>query len=515
MNALTKKGEMLQKFIGQRAALRNTRLQDKAKIKNSARTTTIPVAARKFQHSFVIGIAIVGISSLALSACSSSPRATKSGTPLVSFEQSAAVSANGTIPTNRSALTNCGSAQYGWLSELTHVSISQAKVAKHWGPFVPSGPKGPNGAPVMAKQMMASGTLISPNVGNVDVPFDHPYGGDTSFDMTLAPAFEGLDQGFAIPGHSSWPKGKIHDEIQAGLIPHISGTDQITPGESWPNFATTDQQNIVPGFTPQNGDQAAVMGSWVTDCGHRDFHPELHSVNFMAYGHRTGNATLAHAFYSPYEVSQLYNPNLSLSGEVTNPSTLASQSTQDILHYIVTAIVRLATGKDQAATLPQVLVPFTSSPAPWSVCAPPGTSGTSLKVSYDFSVRSGVSISVSPDSSTGCALVTSKLTSVYKPANAPGQMECPTDWSWLDANAIGNGGVGQVSIPQLILKQVQKISPTLAASLASKVNSPVLSNCYPPLTVSGLASTTSSVQKIVTVSNQVLPLAGWIRVSWN
>ncbi len=459
-------------------------------------------------------IAAFGLAAAGLGACSSSTHTVARSQPGVSFVQSAALAANGTLPTDRSATLNCGSDQYGWLTELTHVPISQAKVAKHLGAFIPTGPVGPDGKPVMAKQMMASGTIASPGAGASDVPLDHPYGGDFSFDERLIPAYDGLDKGYPAPGHGPTKPNLIHDEIQTGMLPHVAGAVQISPGEQWPDLATADESNVVPGFTPQAGDSAAVMGSWVTDCGHRDFHPELHQVNFMAYGHRSGNATVAHAFFNPYESSQLYNPDTALSGKVNDPSTLSSPNTQNVLKYIVTAIERVATGQDPQATLPQVLVPFTSSPAPWKVCAPAGTSGSNLKVSYDFSVRAGVSVTVSPDDASGCATVTTRLTSSYRPADAPGQAECPVTWDWMDSNAIGNGGITQVNIPQEILSQVKAFSPSLAATLAPKVNLPLLVNCYPPLTVSGIPAPDSGAHTVHTSATQVLPFAGWVKVNW-
>lgn len=468
-------------------------------------------------------VAAAVVAAATVSACSSTTptgggsakHSTRPGEPLVAFVQSAAVAADGPVPTDRSAVLNCGSSKYGWLSELAQgVSITKATVGDHWGAFVPAGPMGPGGKPAMAKQMMASGTIVSPAPGATDVPFDHPYGGDESFDEKLAPAYGALDQSFPSEGNAAYPAGTIHDEIQLGLIPHVPGADQISPGESWPDAATADESHIAPGFTPQSGDAAAVMGSWVTDCGHQDFHPELHTVSFMAYGHRAGDATVAHAFYDPYEVSQLYNPDTSLSGKVNDDARLTSPSTGNILHYVVTAVTRLAAGLDQAATVPQLLVPFTASPAPWLVCAPPGTSGTTLKVSYDFSVRPGVTVAVVAAPSTGCATVTTDLTSAYTAADAPGQRECPTSWSWLNTNAFGQGGTGHVDIPQLILQYVRKISPSLAAALAPKVNAPLVSNCYPPLTVSGLSSPGDAVERITTSPSQVLPFAGWVEVSW-
>jgi hypothetical protein len=465
-------------------------------------------------------LALAATSAALLGGCSSAaapanaPRVTSRG-PEVSFVQAAALAANGPIPTDRSALLNCGSATYGWLSELTHVSISAARVTRHWGAFIPSGPAGPDGKPVMAKQMMASGVIESPSGGGAeDVPFDHPYGGDVSFDEKLAPAYAALDQAFPAPGESRFPASTIHDEIQVGLLPHQPGAGAIHAGESWPDAANGAVAGVLPGFSLQAGDQAAVMGSWVTDCGHQDFHPELPTVNFMAYGHRTGSATVAHAFYAPYEVAQLFNPDTALSGKVSDPSVLRSSASQDVLHYVVTAITRLATGQDQAVTVPIVLAPFTASPAPWQVCAPAGTSGHSLAVGYDFSVRTGVHVAVRTDAATGCAVVTTTLTPAYRPADAPGQAECPTTWAWLDKNAFGQGGVGHVDIPSLVLAQVRKISPALATAIAPKIVRPPVSNCYPPLTVAGLAAPGTGLRRVSTVAGQVMPFAGWVDVAW-
>ena len=460
--------------------------------------------------------------SLALAACSSgsgssvpagtTTHQTPAGTPLVSFVTAAAVAADGAIPQG-TAVGTCGSPTYGWISELAHVSVSQAKVSRHWAAFI----RTDNG--LGAKQMEASGTITDIGIGATDVPFDHPFGGDMSFDEHVDAPFVALDQNLGTsPGN---PPQTVHDELMAGLIPHSPGHTDLTPGVSWPDYAQKTTEGIATGFTPQTGDRVAVMGSWVVDCGHTDFHSELHSITFMAYGHQQGTATVAHAFYNPYEVAQVFNPDPALSGKVTDTSVLTSSASQDVLHYLVTAIVRVASGTDPQATAPAMLEPNTESPTPWTVCAPAGSSGTRLSVSYYFSVRPGVSVKVTPDSTTGCATVTTTLTPAYQPSDIGGQQLCPTDWSWLDKNAFSEagsfGGTGNAphDIPSVILQQVAKISPTLVGALRPKIFRPLQSVCFEPLAVAGLTSPSPAATTITTTTSQLVPFAGWLEVAWS
>jgi hypothetical protein len=468
-------------------------------------------------------LAGLALASIALAACSSSsspastttsspaPGRTPAGAPLVSFVTASALAVNGTVPQGTAAGT-CGSPKYGWISELAHVSLSQARVKRHWAAFVPT----PDG--LGAKQMEASGSITSIGIGATDVPFDHPFGGDMSFDEHVDQPYVALDQNLG-PNQGGNPPDTVHDELMAGLVPHAAA-GVLTPGVSWPDYAQRAMSGIAPGFVPQAGDRVAVMGSWVVDCGHTDFHSELHSITFMAFGHREGDATVAHAFYNPYEVAQVFNPDPSLSGKVDDPGVLTSSASQDVLHFLVTAIIRLASGADRQATAPVMLEPNTQSPTPWTVCAPAGTSGHHLAISYDFSIRPGVSVFVEPDRSDGCATVSTTLTGSYRPPEVTGQQLCPTAWSWLDKNAFGEagtfGGTGNAphDIPTLILQQVGHIAPGLVNALRPKIGLPLQSVCFEPLVVDDLSSPSAAATTVTTVSSQLVPLAGWVRVAW-
>ncbi len=328
-------------------------------------------------------IAVVVAAAAVLASCSSTaPKAapaqtsptgasSAAGPPLVSFEASAALAANGPLATGQTAASTCGSNRSGWLAEIAKVGLSAAKVSKHWAFLEPLG----NG--ITGRQLQGSGTITSIDVGNVDVPFDHPFAGDMSFNEKLDSPYVGLSRNLGVgltPGEGD-PRGVVHDELMTGLMPHPVGNGSLGATSTWPQYATNSAKTVTQAFVPRTGDRVAVMGYWVVDCGHTDFHTELHSVTFMAYGHRSGSATVAHAFFNPYEEAQLYNPDLALAGLVSDPSRLDAPATQNILKYLVTAIVRVASGQDKQATLPVLVEPNLQSPAPWTVCAPPGTRG--------------------------------------------------------------------------------------------------------------------------------------------
>ncbi len=479
---------------------------------------------RRRQRLAVVVVPIIAAASMA--ACSSGAPSSGSAvhrvsasTPLVSFEQAEALAADGVIPAG-TAIGTCGSSQYGWLSEVEHVGLSKAKVTRHWAAFVPTGDG------LAAKQMEASGTIADSDLGANDVPFDHPFGGDLSFDEELATPFAKLDQNvgpLAARGQGN-PRQTIHDELMTGLLPHSSSSASRPSGSSWPVFAQQSESGISPGFTPAKGDAVAVRGSWVADCGHEDFHSELHSVSFMTFASAEGTGvTVAHAFANPYEVAQVFDPNFLLDGDMALTPAERAAAGQNLLEYIVTAILRVAEGKDRTATLPMMLEPNTGSPTPWVVCAPPGSSGSSLQVSYAFTARPGVSIAVQPNAATGCAVVSTEIGAGYAPENPPGLSTCPTSWAWLSANAFSDsmtasyGGKGNSTgnIEQDILNELKSISPALARSLAPTLDRGLVSLCYPPLTIPTLPSPASGVHSVATSATQAVPFAGWVRVSWN
>src|SRR5438552_3555096 len=80
-------------------------------------------------------------------------------------------------------------------------------------------------------------------------------------------------------------------------------------------------------FFPQDGDRTAVYGHWIIDCGHPDFHSEVHPPSFMSFAHQDGNTTVVHAFADPYYEDQLFNPDPSLANQLSNTARLSDADT--------------------------------------------------------------------------------------------------------------------------------------------------------------------------------------------
>jgi hypothetical protein len=113
-----------------------------------------------------------------------------------------------------------------------------------------------------------SGTAVSPEISEGDMPFTHPFGFDWEFYVApdqpylslLAPSNAGRpgDDGEFINAvrHArddlrlSVPKGVLGVEIDQGLVPEE--------------------------YRAQDGDRVVVFGRWIVDCGHSDFHSEIH-----------------------------------------------------------------------------------------------------------------------------------------------------------------------------------------------------------------------------------------------
>jgi hypothetical protein len=432
------------------------------------------------------------------------------GTSPVSFVEGDALRANGTLPAGRAA-DICGSDRYGWLAEIAHTGLANAKVSREWAAFVPVA----HG--LAARQMEASGVITKAAQGTGDVPIDHPYGGDLSFDEHLTPAFAKLDQNLGDTRVGGNLPDTIHDEIPNGLLPHAASA---VPARTWPSYAADVEHGVAPGFLPEVGDAVAARGSWVVDCGHVDFHSELHSVSFLAFGRVSGTATVAHAFANPYEVAQVYDPVLARDDALRLTPQQRAASAHDVLRYIPTAVLRLATGADRAVTVPVALQATTGSPTEWLVCAPAGSSGHHLRVSYAFSTRPGVSVQIRPHDDTGCATVTTTMGPGYTPLDPPGQKLCSTPWSWLDraladqADTVGGLGASTPNLQDDILNQVKALSPELARRIAPKLARGVLALCFPPLRVASMPSPSQAVTMTKRSTTQALPFAGWIRVAW-
>ncbi|NNN20964.1 MAG: hypothetical protein HKL80_03055 [Acidimicrobiales bacterium] len=468
------------------------------KIKSSARVATLLAA-----FALVAGIIF------ALTANGKPSKPLGPSLPIVQFDQSQAVAFNGKIPTPN-ATAACGRNQYGFIAEIQYVGITNTKITKHYGPIIPLA----NGLP---KQMEASGVVTDGAGGNNDFPFDHEYGGDFSFDVSLDSPYASLSQGAGTSGGT--PSGIEHMEIQTGELPHLSSdplTQSIPPGETWPEYATAAQSGVIPGFQPQAGDAVAAQGDWIIDCGHTDFHSEFHEATFLAFGHDSNGAAVVHAFYNPYIPSEIYNPNPNLAPEVNNPSNLALSNSKPLVpDFLVQSIVSYVQNKSTAPiVVPELIEGSTTPPAPFTVCAPTANGKTNLSISYQFNVRPGVNVSETQDNTSGCATFTTTFSSTYQTAPPQGETMCPVSWTWLNQNAGVYAQGGSINLQQTIYNDASAVLPQDKSLFQALLQHRIHVTCYNMMS-SSITSPTSGVQAVSTVTNQLYPIIGWVQAKWN
>src|SRR3954453_1768725 len=125
---------------------------------------------------------------------------------LVEFDSAAAVAANGSIPAVpakplEEAKEACGSETSAWGSELLTTAPSEIKVPNEWGDIVPG------------KEVMVSGTVHNvSSPGDADIPIDHPFSADTTFDVTLDEPYWSLARELTSESEGNPSKHELHME---------------------------------------------------------------------------------------------------------------------------------------------------------------------------------------------------------------------------------------------------------------------------------------------------------------
>lgn len=417
--------------------------------------------------------------------------------PGLAFDEATATGANGTVPT-ATPLGACGSPTATYLSEFLNGSPTDAKVLYHWGDII------------AGKEMMVSGVARNVNRGIVDLPFDHPWSGDLTFDVDLDPAYRALGQhvGASPPGQGEAGVGQIHVELEQGQLPHVPARGGPATGAAWQDNSAAAAQRVRGEFVPRDGDRVAVMGRWVIDCGHPDFSAELHPITFMAFGRTENNKTVVHALANPFRVSQKYTPDPASAGSVSDTTRFQDPSVKPYPPFFVDEVLRLL-GVGQPATdhlRAPVLVEATyPRPTPFSVCAPSGVSTAHLKVASRFVVRPGVSVNFTADRGTGCASFSTSVGPAYTAANLAAR-SCDMPWDWLNQQAAEAAGVSSLDVRQIIKSKIPQAFWPAVDRTPSAV-------CFDPLSApsAGQARAWNPVQ---IRADQPFPFYGVIEVGW-
>jgi hypothetical protein len=355
---------------------------------------------------------------------------------LVEFESKGALAANGPpppVPVNplEEVKEACGSETAVFGSELLNgTSPSQIKVKNEWADVV------------AGKDMMVSGTISDVEESGGDLSIDHPFSRDFTFDVLLDEPYWPLSRQLGPGASEGAGDHELHMELEDGqllhALPQLTGPAE---GESWLALDAKAHENREAAYIPQAGDRIAMRGRWIIDCGHNDFHTELHPITFMAFGHAVGSKTVVHVISNPYRVTELYG--FGTAGVNSLPK--GNPFPQALEETITSVTKKSVEGFPAAITLATGIERTQPSTAPWFVCKP--TSGKPPILHQNFVFRKGVKIAIKPLASTHqCAIA--EITVGGKQgkfgsytALQPPSRSCGLPYPLVDAEVAGGLGV--------------------------------------------------------------------------
>ena len=147
----------------------------------------------------------------------------------------------------------------------------------------------------------ASGWALSVHDSDADVPFTHPFGKrDFNYFLVPDPAAEGL----LAPNNA----GIIHDpdDEEGSAVKAEAEALGITIGSKGVLGVEQDVDLIPFAYRPRQGDRVAVFGRWIIDCGHDNWHSEIHPplLTAVARPDAARQSTHVDLIANPYLVDQ-------------------------------------------------------------------------------------------------------------------------------------------------------------------------------------------------------------------
>jgi hypothetical protein len=365
---------------------------------------------------------------------------------LVEFEKEATLAANGPIPpvpANPLAEVKevCGSETAVFGSELlTGAPPSTIKVKNEWADIVPG------------KDMMVSGKISHVELSGGDLSIDHPFSTDFTFDVALDEPYWPLARALGPGASEGGGEHELHMELEVGQLLHaLPQLEGPAEGESWLTLNGQAHENLEAAYIPHEGDRIAARGRWIIDCGHNDFHAELHPITFMAFGHAVSSKeTVVHVLSNPYRVTELYGFG---TGEVNSSSPKGTPFPQALEETITSVTQKSIAGIPAAIALPTGIERTQPSTTPWIVCPPAGTSGK-RRIRDAFVTREGVTVSVKAQKRTGCASVSARVgnrkgefgdyTALQPPSRA-----CGLPYPLVNAEVAGGLGISGLRVNEI------------------------------------------------------------------
>jgi hypothetical protein len=372
-----------------------------------------------------------------------------------------------------------------------------------------------------------SGVALFPNgpgdvgptgISGDDMPFTHPFGKvdwetmiapDAAFTNILAPSNTGVPPVTTppTPSNGEYVDGNKRAADLGLSVPHgIQGME-------------TDQYFIPLPYRAREGDRVAVLGRWIVDCGHADFHTEIHPPLLFAraWAMASGanpdtpasgpaSVTFARIIGRPYLVGQTFGDG-----------ALFPHLWSEIKKYFSVVL------STRIEAHPQVIQkPFSGIHSFSFVVQAPVLPPTSMVAAqtpillstFHFTVRTGVAVQVTRESSSSVRVYVVMNPILYKPAALPVRNDWDVSFSELSQNKDAYAKINEF---------LEFALPDPLTSLQTVIHSSIRTDQYNPPIPSSIHDgeiTEVTVDKLgggpqfSVDDSQPFPIYGWLRLEW-
>jgi hypothetical protein len=363
-----------------------------------------------------------------------------------------------------------------------------------------------------------TGWVVDSALSQGDVWFVHPFGFDFEFYIVPDPEYEGLLAGSNTgvkPGTGAVDKD-YHDANTTAHNIGLAAARGVLGVETDKGLIPQAFQDLLT-----DGTRIATFGRWIVDCGHDDFHTEIHAPLLMAAakpapppaGVAGASAmTSVQIMSRPYTVSQRFEEGnfidhlLAEVGKVEETIFGIPFSTRVEAHPTV-----FTTPYDGRPYI-KLLVEPPPPPAPKRVSPIESPLRQRLMVSYHFTHRAGVAIEVfdAGNGTVGIVMVLGDL----NPAALPARHDLTVQWSQLGSkysyviDALQIADLLTLDIASAIILNRGILTDIYdAPSAASHLDG---QNVAGPVAVDALQTSAGLSED----DSQPFPIYGWLNVWW-
>lgn len=386
------------------------------------------------------------------------------------------------------------------------------------------------------------------DLSDADFMFSHPFGGDWEFYCVLDQPYLNLvsvGNTTITPNAFKKTPSQVADDLVALGVPQEP--DVRTALQRGILGVEADSALVPSTFQVEfnQGDRVAIFGRWIVDCGHSDFHTEIHPPLLLAsasvYKQGAGpglpsGAQFTRALFTsrPYLVGQTYCIS-------TDPKQLYNDSGQDDGHFLghmgneaTKAGHLIIDASNHYEAHPKIKqYPFMGPHLFPTIVrtTQPQPPNTHLVVSFHFTVRTGCTVEVTRNDDSSVKVYVGMNSAGYTPPPLPARQDVNYSISDID-KALGFFETAGASIGAILFGSDWQ-NPLNWSLLSAPKGLAILlrgitSDRYAQLPVPdfrnlGLSNAVNKIPAIaiplgqgITVDNtQLHPITGWIEVQWS